>query len=85
RLAALNEALVKTRDEPWEHYGPDSDYPPSKSRPEVWRQPEKFEAERLRFLSAAGALQSAASEEAARAAYDDMRASCKSCHDSFRR
>ncbi|MDR1424136.1 MAG: cytochrome c [Azoarcus sp.] len=85
RLAALNEALAKTREEPWNYYGSDTNYPPSKSRPEVWSQPEKFEAERQRFIAATDALLAAGSAEAARAAYDETRASCKSCHDGFRR
>ncbi|MDR1227733.1 MAG: cytochrome c [Azoarcus sp.] len=85
RLAALNEALAKAREEPWHYYGPDTDYPPSKSRPEVWSQPEKFEAERQGFLTATDALLIAGSAEAARAAYDGIRASCKSCHNAFRR
>ncbi|MDR2091883.1 MAG: cytochrome c [Azoarcus sp.] len=85
RLAALKGALVQVREEPWNYYGPDTNYPPSKSRPEVWSQPEKFEAERQRFFTATDALLAADSEAAVRAAYDETRATCKSCHDAFRR
>ncbi|MDR0716557.1 MAG: cytochrome c [Azoarcus sp.] len=84
-LGKLGEALAKTREAPWAYFGPDTNYPPSKSRPEVWTQAEKFEAERLRFFAATDALMAAGSHEAAQAAYDEVRASCKSCHDAFRR
>jgi cytochrome c556 len=85
RLATLGETLSRASEAPWLYYGPDTDYPPSKSRPDVWRQPEKFAAERQRFLAAVEALRAAADERAAQAAYDDVRARCKSCHDAFRR
>ncbi|MDR1424756.1 MAG: cytochrome c [Azoarcus sp.] len=85
RLNELNEALAQARDVPWRYYGPDTDYPPSKSRPDVWREPEKWEAAQQRFFAAAAALRTAESEAAAQAAYDALRSSCKSCHDVFRR
>ncbi|MDR3213136.1 MAG: cytochrome c [Azoarcus sp.] len=85
RLAALGETLAKAGEAPWNFYGPDTDYPPSKSRPEVWNEPEKFAAERQRFIAAAATLRSAADAGAAQAAYDEMRARCKSCHNAFRR
>jgi len=85
RLATLNEALAKTLDAPWGYFGPDTDYPPSKSRPEVWSEPAKWEAARARFDAAAAALRVAGNIEATRAAWDDLRTSCKSCHDAFRR
>jgi cytochrome c556 len=84
-LGRLGEALARTREAPWAYFGPDTNYPPSKSRPEVWSQAEKFEAERLRFFAATDALMAANSRETAQAAYDEIRASCKSCHDTFRR
>lgn len=85
RLNELNEALTQARDVPWRYYGPDTDYPPSRSRPEVWREPEKWEAAQQRFFAAADALRAADNEKAAQAANDELRSSCKSCHDVFRR
>jgi cytochrome c556 len=83
-LAKLNAALTQVRETPWHYFGPDTDYPPSKSRPEVWSQPEKFEAERVGFLTALDALQTADSLEAVQTAYNEARTRCKSCHNSFR-
>ncbi|MDR2690633.1 MAG: cytochrome c [Azoarcus sp.] len=85
RLASLNTALAQAREAPWAYFGPDTDYPPSKSRPEVWSQPERFEAERQRFFAATDALAAATGREAVEAAYREARASCKTCHDAFRR
>jgi cytochrome c556 len=85
RLAGLNEALARARETPWEYFGAESNYPPSKSRPEVWSEPEKFEAERKRFFDATDALLAAGSVEAAQKAYDETVANCKSCHKAFRR
>jgi cytochrome c556 len=84
-LATLNAALAQVSETPWGYFGPDTDYPPSKSRPEVWTQPEKFEAERLRFQTALDALNTADSLDSVQAAYDEARQSCKSCHKAFRR
>jgi cytochrome c556 len=84
-LAQLNEALEQVRETPWNYFGPDTDYPPSKSRPEVWTQPEKFEDERAHFLAALDALRSAESLDTVQAAYNEARTSCKACHDAFRR
>lgn len=84
-FARLATRLTEVRDGPWAYYGPDTDYPPSKSRAEVWSQPDKFAAERQRFLSATDALRAATTQEAAQAAYNEVRASCKACHNGFRR
>ncbi|MDR1854858.1 MAG: cytochrome c [Azoarcus sp.] len=84
RLAKLNEALAAARDVPFGYFAPDTDYPPSKSRPEVWSQPEKWQAARQRFVAATDALKAAGDADAAQKAYDEARASCKACHDAFR-
>jgi cytochrome c556 len=54
-------------------------------REELWSQPGKFAAERQCFLNATETLRAATTREAAQAAYDELRASCKSCHNGFRR
>jgi cytochrome c556 len=85
RYAQLVARLEETRDAPWAYFAPGSDYPPSKSRPEVWSKPDKFAAEQRRFAAAIDALRVADTQEAAQSAYDELRASCKSCHNGFRR
>jgi cytochrome c556 len=85
RLASLNTALAQAREAPWAYFGPDTNYPPGKSLPEVWSQPERFEAERQKFFAATDALAAASGREAVEVAYREARTSCKACHDAFRR
>ncbi|MCE1240454.1 MAG: cytochrome c [Azonexaceae bacterium] len=87
RFLGFAEAVVAKRDGPWSHFGPDTDYPPTKATPAVWQQPEKFEAERQAFFKATDALLEAARSKDAKqvdapykAAYD----TCKSCHSTFK-
>lgn len=79
------ERLYALRNTPWPHFGPDTLYPPSKAKPAVWSEPERFAAERDAFLAAVEALRAVArDEEAARPAYFKLHETCKSCHDHFK-
>ncbi len=54
----------------------------------VWERPQAFEAERITFFALTDALAQAAQtrdKAAAQAAYDKVHASCKSCHDEFKK
>lgn len=87
-FAHLAQALVAQRDAPWSYFGPDTDYPPSKSTADVWKRPEAFEAARQRFIAATDTLASAAAsgdKAAAKQAYDAVYDSCKACHRDFRK
>ncbi|MFN4325487.1 MAG: c-type cytochrome [Azonexus sp.] len=87
RFLAFAEKLHAARDLPWRHFGPDTHYPPSKARAELWQQQEQFEADKQAFLQASEALLAAAqSKDKARIqpAYDAVHESCKACHDRFK-
>lgn len=87
RFAALAAELVARRDAPWAHFGADTNYPPTKARPEVWSKPEAFERERQAFFVATDELLVAAlggEAEAAGKAYFKVYDLCQSCHREFK-
>jgi len=87
KFAAHAERLLARRDGPWSHFGPDTNYPPTKATPEVWQQPEQFEKDKQAFLTATDALLAAArSKDKAQseAAYDKVHEACKTCHKQFK-
>ena len=87
RFLGFAEKLQASRDLPWSHFGADTNYPPTKAKPELWQQPEKFEADKQAFLKASEALFAAAqSKDNARVqtAYEAVHDTCKTCHDHFK-
>ncbi|MDR2625040.1 MAG: cytochrome c [Zoogloeaceae bacterium] len=88
------EKLAQLKDAPWEYFGAETQYPPSKSTDRLWQEPEAFAAERDQFVRAVEDLQLAAQNapeeakqavETLRAAYAPVEASCRSCHKRYRR
>jgi cytochrome c556 len=92
------EKLAGLKDAPWDYFGADTQYPPSKSDDALWREPEIFAAERDKFIRAVEALRLAAqnappearqqtltSLDALKAAYAPVEASCRSCHKRYKR
>lgn len=56
--------------------------------PNIWQQADKFKAEQDKFLAAVEKLNASAQTgnlDEIKAAYGEAGASCKSCHDTFRR
>ncbi|WP_374328064.1 cytochrome c [Azonexus sp.] len=87
KFLRLATALHEKRDGPWAHFGPDTNYPPTKATPLVWQEPERFARQRDGFLKATDELLAAArSKDQARiqAAYDAAYASCQDCHKPFK-
>lgn len=87
KFASLAGELVAKRDAPWSHFGPDTNYPPTKAKAAVWSEGETFERERLAFVAATDVLFAAAQtrdQAQAKAAYEKVYGSCKSCHDRFK-
>ncbi len=83
--AASFDALSK---EPFKHFAADGDGQNGDALPAVWSEPDKFQAEVDKFHAAVAVLtEKAQSGNLAdiKVAYGDVGASCKSCHDSFRR
>ncbi len=87
KFERLTNELIAKRDLPWSHFGPDTNYPPTKSTPEVWAQPEQFEKEKQAFIVATDSLLAAVKTQdkaSISKAYDAVHDSCKSCHKTFK-
>ena len=87
-FAHLAAELASRRDAPWAHFGPDTNYPPTKAKEAVWSRPDEFAREREQFVAVTDALLAAAQTRelgAVQAAYEQVHASCKSCHRVFKR
>jgi cytochrome c556 len=86
-LALANE-LASKRDAPWRHFGPDTNYPPTKAMPAVWEQPERFERDRTAFVRAVDALVVAAQTKDRKqvdAPYQAVYDACQECHRTFKK
>ena len=87
KFAALAAVLLTKRDGPWSHFGPDTNYPPTKAKPEVWQKTAEFDQAKGEFMAATDAMHAAAqSGDKSKIVdtYGRVFNSCKSCHDSFR-
>jgi len=87
KFLSMAEALLAKRDGPWEYFGADTNYPPTKSTPEVWKQTEEFEKDKKAFITATDTLLVAAqSKDKAQVekAYDAVHEACKTCHKQFK-
>lgn len=87
KFLPLAEALIAKREEPWSHFGADTNYPPTKATPEVWKQPEVFEKNKQAFMSATDALLAAAKNKdkaEVERTYDAVPEACKTCHKQFK-
>lgn len=88
KVAADSAAVAEfTSKLPWAGFGPDSDKPESKAKPEIWANKAKFddyatkmqtEMAKLAVASKSGNLDSIKS------AVNATGGTCKSCHDDFR-
>lgn len=89
KFLALATQLVERREAPWAHFGPDTNYPPTKATDKVWREPEQFERERLAFFVATDALLVAAQRKdkaptQVESAYQAVYETCQNCHKPFK-
>jgi len=81
------QALAAVKDGPWAHFGPDSNYPPTRAKAAVWSEAERFAQERQNFLQVVDRLAVAAEsrdEKQVRPAYEAVHDSCRSCHKTFK-
>ncbi|MCK6411667.1 MAG: cytochrome c [Azonexus sp.] len=79
--------LQALRDAPWPHFGPDTQYPPSKSRNTVWEKPQEFAQAKADFVAAVdsfAATVAGGQREASEKAYQQVYATCQGCHKQFR-
>lgn len=87
-FARLAHELLAVRDGPWTYFEADTLYPPSKAKASVWERRTTFEAEQQRFYAAVDQLVAEVkpgNKAALGAAYEELHASCKSCHKSFKK
>lgn len=85
-LASAQE-LRQLATEPWMHFTTDSNYPPTRAKPEVWQNPAEFsQAQKKLEESTEQLLKAAESGNMAliRPALNSVEESCKSCHQQFR-
>lgn len=82
----LTEVMAR-RDAPWQYFQPDTLYPPSHAKPEVWSQQDRFAQGKQAFFDATDKLAAVAGTqdkaEAGRA-YAAAMDTCKNCHDTFK-
>lgn len=87
-VAAENAAVVAAVGKlPFAAFGPGTDTGrDNRARPEIWRDAAKFKAAADRMTDAVAKLPAAASDPAAlKTAFGAAAASCKGCHDDFRK
>lgn len=87
-FARMAEEFAHLRDEPWKHFGADTNYAPTKAKPAVWDKPAEFEQRRQEFNAATERLLAAAAarnEAEVRITYAAVQDSCKACHNDFRK
>jgi cytochrome c556 len=73
--------------QPWQYFGPDSNYSPTRAKPDVWDKPVEFKQAQQKFINAAAKLNATAKTGDFDAIHRDFAAvedSCKSCHQQFR-
>lgn len=89
KAAAENAEIVATLGKlPWAAFGEGTDKGETRAKPEIWKESAKYkeaadkmQAEIMKLNTAA----KAGNVEALKAAFGPAAASCKSCHDTFRK
>ena len=89
KLAAENaELVVALAKLPWTAYGEGTDKGETRAKPEIWKEAAKFKEAADKMQAEVGKLNVAAKAgnvEALKAAFGPAAASCKACHDNFRK
>ncbi len=89
KVAAENAAVVVTMSKlPWVAFGPGTDAGlPTRAKPEIWREQDKFKAASDKMVADVAALDTAAKTgnlDQIKAAFGTVGQSCKACHDAYR-
>lgn len=89
KLAAENAALAETMSKlPWDAFGPGTDKGDTRAQAEVWTEQAKFKAASEKMMAEVAKLNVAAKTgnlDQIKAAFGAAGASCKACHDDFRK
>lgn len=81
------EALQTLSTQPWQYFTPDSNYSPTRAKPDVWDKPVEFRQAQQKFENAAAKLAATARAGDINSIRHDFGAvedSCKACHQQFR-
>ena len=89
KIAAENAELVTVMSKlPWAAYGEGTDKGETRAKPEIWKESAKFkeaadkmQAELIKVAAAA----KTGNADALKTAFGPAAASCKGCHDNFRK
>lgn len=79
--------LQSLSTQPWQYFGPGSNYSPTRAKPDVWDKPAEFKQAQQKFITAAATLAVAAKGsdlDVIRHDFFAVQDSCKACHQSFR-
>ncbi len=79
--------LQKLSTQPWVHFTPDSNYPPTHAKPEAWEKAAEFKLAQDDYLATVGKLVQAAQGsdlDAIKSSVNAVQKSCKTCHNQFR-
>jgi len=80
-------ALQKIANQPWPLFTPDSNYPPTHAKPEVWLKAAAFKTAQDDYRTSVDLLVTAAQGDdltLIKMRVNEVQKSCKSCHDQFR-
>lgn len=82
-----SQALQTLSTQPWQYFTPDSNYSPTRAKPDVWDKPVEFKQAQQKFENAAAKLAATAKVgdiDLIRHDFDAVEDSCKACHQQFR-
>lgn len=89
KVAAESAAIAETMSKlPWEAFGPGTDKGDTRAEPAVWTEQAKFKAASEKMMGEVTKLNAAAKTgnlDQIKAAFGAAGASCKACHDDFRK
>jgi cytochrome c556 len=89
KLAAENAEIVATLGKlPWAAFGEGTDRGDTRASPEIWKETAKFKeaSDKMQLeISKLNTAAKAGNVDALKAAFGPAAASCKACHDNFRK
>ena len=89
KMAAENADVVLTLSKlPWAAFGEGTDKGDTRAKPEIWKEAAKYKDAADKMQAEIGKLNVAAKSgniDALKAAFGAAAASCKACHDNFRK
>ena len=89
KAAAENAEVVSALAKlPWTAFGDGTDKGETRAKPEIWKESAKFKEASDKMVAEVGKLNTAAKAgnlDALKAAFGPAAASCKACHDNFRK